>query len=286
MEVRIKRGNFALRQAHTRLCERAGFVQTYASTVIRKLRREGKRWWWEEDTRLDVEARARMENLRKMCIESTGWGISAQMPEVWRPTEGMGRRGWSRSEKFSSLREGLILDHLVKLKNVIARWKNKVPKGYQDEMESVCTMGLVDASRRYLPIFRTSFWTYASKRIDGYVVDFLRSQDFVIRSDRKKHKEAIKNGTDFEIHEQIHIGTDKDGMDLYQNLGEIDKGYDKVSDREILKKVMRGFSRQERQVVQLYAVDGYTMWVVGEIMNLSESRVYQIWQQILEKTDG
>lgn len=165
-----------------------------------------------------------------------------------------------------------------RLPNKVNKWAKKTPMFLDyEELHSLCTMGLIDAAKHYIPIYK-GFWGYASIRIDGYIKDWMRREDWVPRTDRKKWK--VSEG-DFEIHQQLHLEVIKD-TDMYQRLGCIDDRFRMVDNRDQLRKLMRGFSNKEQRFVHMYVVEGYTLRECGIIMGLSESRMCQIWESILK----
>ena len=167
------------------------------------------------------------------------------------------------------------MEFLERAKAKGRRWVQKMPL-LGDDAESICIMGLIDAAKHYVPLYQ-GFWKYASIRIDGCMRDYMRHEDWVARIDRKKHRD----NPDFEIHEQVHLKPEE-GIDIYQQLSFIDSRFQQIEDAEQVEKVLRGLTRQERRIVELYIYEGYTLREVGIVMGFSESRACQIWNQILE----
>lgn len=280
METSTERGNRITRRALERVSKRAGTLRKYAGPCRRPTALTRKTIWTQESARLYAGVRARLESLREVRLKSASRRTPTQVSGrgLQRLATAVDRGGWRGKTKLTDYRNALVMEHMGKIKSKARRWRHKVHM-LGDDAESLCIMGLIDAAKHYIPTYQ-GFWKYASMRIDGTVRDYMRREDWVARIDRKKHKDD----PDFVIHEQIHINAwaSDEGLDIYQQLAAEDVRFKQIEDREQARKILRGLSRQEARVVQLYVIDGYTMREIGVIMGLSESRICQVWQQILE----
>lgn len=277
METSTERGNRITRRALERVSKRADTLRKYAGPCRRPTALTRKTIWTQESARLYAGVRARLESLREVRLKSASRRTPTQVSGrgLQRLATAVDRGGWRGKTKLTDYRNTLVMEHMDKLDGKVGKWVNKLPLSLVDEARSLCIMGLIDAVKHYIPTYQ-GFWKYANMRIDGYVHDYMRREDWVARIDRKKHKDD----PDFVIHEQIHI--DKTDLKIYQQLAEKDPRFKQIEDGEQVRKILRGLSRQEARVVQLYGIDGYTMQEIGTIMGISESRICQVWHQVLE----
>lgn len=69
-----------------------------------------------------------------------------------------------------------------------------------DDLVVVGLMGLIDAAKRYHPRHKTLFKTYAEFRIRGEILDELRRQDWMSRTERRKQKQYRQALSQLEQH--------------------------------------------------------------------------------------
>jgi RNA polymerase sigma factor for flagellar operon FliA len=180
-------------------------------------------------------------------------------------------------------------------------------------------LGLIDAIEKYDDARGVKFETYAITRINGAILDALRSLDWVPRAVRQRARELERAyqelesefgrvPTDDEL--AVKLGVSRKELDnLMQrvrgtavlSLEEFlpnEKGYEiplvdtlkdaendvtiAVEQREIcsaLVDAVEQLSAQERTVISLYYFDGLTLKEIKSALNVSESRVSQIHAQ-------
>ena len=92
-----------------------------------------------------------------------------------------------------ALREDLVLRHVSLIHYVLGRLGISTDLGmdYEDLVHQGL-LGLIDAVDRYNPDFGTQFSTYATVRIRGKVLDYLRSMDWLSRTARHRSKSIQK----------------------------------------------------------------------------------------------
>ena len=190
-----------------------------------------------------------------------------------------------------------------------------------DEICSAAFDGLIEAVEAYDPRHKAKFETFCQQRISGAVMDWLRSldpQSRTVRTFEKKRMQA-KEMLDSEhgrppTHEEIakRMGV---GNERYEDLcrlsqlgrevhfsamepqdGQTARGTSRSWDvrdtkaddpsnlitRELLTEhIGKGLTREERLILILYYYEGLTMAEIGQVLNLSESRVSQIHKDIL-----
>lgn len=188
-----------------------------------------------------------------------------------------------------------------------------------DDLVNVGIIGLIQAIERYDPSRDNKFMTYAVFRIKGAVLSELRSRDFLGRTTRKKIKTLEKTylkleqklgreAKDEEVAEEMDMDMDQFyqvkrmssiSFISFEEVGCTAKskkehflghlfggdGSDALSLTAIkeIKATLAGHIEQlpekERLVVSMYYSDEMTMKEIGQVLNITESRVSQIHSQ-------
>lgn len=186
----------------------------------------------------------------------------------------------------------------------------------KDDLFSVGVLGLIHAAKTYDPNVGASFKTYAYTNIKGSILDELRRHDTVPRSTRDKMKKVeevttrltrelgrvptpdeiaeaaqipVKNLDDlllsarstmlFSLNDQEYKISEAGGLldtlpdGSYANPAEL---AEKSEIKELLVKALTRLPETERQVVFLYYNRNMLLREIGEVLNVSESRVCQI----------
>jgi RNA polymerase sigma factor for flagellar operon FliA len=182
-------------------------------------------------------------------------------------------------------------------------------------------MGLLDAIKRFEPERGWKFETFAVNRIRGEVIDQLRVQDWVPRGVRKRNKKLIetmkeleerllRTPTDEEMATALGVtvaryhamltestvlvlsldetlGSDKDS-----NMSLIDTVADKHSTppdgsleegdiHKHLAEAINQLPEREKLLIALYYQEHLTLSEIGNLLNISESRVCQLHAQAI-----
>ncbi|MGG3987785.1 FliA/WhiG family RNA polymerase sigma factor [Bacillus smithii] len=193
----------------------------------------------------------------------------------------------------------------------------------RDELKSLGFLGLVDALTKFDPSRDLKFDTYASFRIRGAILDGLRKEDWLPRGTREKAKkievkieeleqqflrhvtaEEVANELDMSVEElqqimaEYYTANILSMDDQIKDQEEMDgKGYDIKDDRistpeeevvkeELIQELSReiaGLSEKEKLVLSLFYQEELTLTEIGEILNLSTSRISQIHSKALFK---
>jgi RNA polymerase sigma factor FliA len=183
------------------------------------------------------------------------------------------------------------------------------------------TIGLIEAVDGYDPTRDTKFMTYAIHRIKGAVLSELRAQDIHSRSDRKKIREVEnaylrleqklgREATDDELADEVGIGitelhqirevssislvsleelgiNSQDERDkltgfLINNVGPDALTLTRLKEIErAVARAIEQLTEKERIVISLYYWDELTMEEIGNVLDISESRVSQIHSQAI-----
>jgi RNA polymerase sigma factor FliA len=187
----------------------------------------------------------------------------------------------------------------------------------RDDLISEAQIGLIDAINRFDPAKNVKFETYASIRIRGAIVDYLRKLDWAPRSLRQRAREiaqaelaleqelgqppneeqvAAKMGLNVEEFRQqlsdISALTVLSFRDLEEGegefqIGESDSGPERdlarVSFTRSLAQSLDRLPERERLVLDLYYRRQLSLKEIGEVLTLSESRICQIHAAAVSK---
>ena len=177
-------------------------------------------------------------------------------------------------------------------------------------------IGLIQSIDRYDPTRDNTLATFASFRIRGAVISELRARDILSRSNRKKVREMQQTwihleqklgrevedwevalelgmtagefedvrrmaGFSFVSIDDMDSPSDGEKATLLSQLvsGEDQDALTSIRAQEIkaaLAKAIGELSEKEKTVISLYYVDELTLKEIGEVMNLTESRISQI----------
>ena len=191
----------------------------------------------------------------------------------------------------------------------------------QDDLVSYGVIGLITAVDRFDLSQQVKFETYALPRIRGQIIDSLRTLDLLPRSIYRRNREmqaAITelcqtNGrtpTKAEVAEHLQISlqeydrwltdaackvislsqpvgfSDDENVTLYDTLHDEDAltPAEKVDDDELKRQLIAAIetlSERDQLLISLYYNDELTMKEIGQLMDVSESRVSQIHAKIM-----
>jgi len=225
--------------------------------------------------------------------------------------------------KDENLRNLLIERYLPLVKNISERLLATLPKSIElDDLTSAGVFGLIDAIDGFDVARGIKFKTYCTTRIRGSILDDLRSQDWVPRLVRlKAHKierafKELENRygrkpTDFEMAECLGVALEEyHGMLEESNPVNIFSLNDKweeeedesavckvevlkdqksddplrfLNQRDVFEYITRNLSEKERLVLIMYYYEGLTMKEIGEVLDLTESRICQIHSAVLDR---
>lgn len=193
----------------------------------------------------------------------------------------------------------------------------------RDDLRSLGLLGLYDALEKFDPSRDLKFDTYASFRIRGAILDGLRKEDWLPRSSRDKSKridaaieklEQIKMGnvhisdiaqelnmTEEEVYSTMNeqffanvISIDEHPLDTDEKDATFFTLRDKkaaIPDERLVKNelmeeltaMIGNLSEKEQMVISLFYQEELTLTEIGEILNLSTSRISQIHSKALYK---
>lgn len=221
------------------------------------------------------------------------------------------------SSRSPELREKLVLQSVPLVYYILNRLGLNCDKS--DEYADLANqglLGLIDAVDHFDPSFETQFSTYASLRIRGKILDYLRSSDWMTRTARRRVRdirqvvndywsEQQREPTDEEIAKRLDLDLDsvRKGLDdsrrifisldtFFEQTDEREgDGYEEIKDEnqldpadaldesDLRSRLVEGLQKlpeREQQVLALYYVEEFTYKEIGAALNISESRVCQI----------
>jgi len=209
-----------------------------------------------------------------------------------------------------------VLQHAPLVKRIAYHLLNRLPDSVQvDDLIQAGMLGLLEAIKNYDVSQGASFDTYAGIRIRGAMLDEVRRSDWTPRSVHKKSRmvsdaiREIENRTgrearDVDVAEHLGIAMDEynhilqdssscrlfsveelaeDGDYYLDDVLDHDQGLVDGISREgfqrALAKAIMGLPERERLVIALYYDEELNLREIGEVLNVSESRVSQICTQ-------
>lgn len=193
----------------------------------------------------------------------------------------------------------------------------------KDDLKSLGLVGLYDALEKFDPKRDLKFDTYASFRVRGAIIDGLRKEDWLPRSSREKAKRIEASIEKLEQRHLRNVSSKEVAVDLGISEEEVvnvlNKGYfanilsiddhlldqddgennavalkddqQQTPEEKILKdeligqltKVISGLSEKEQLVISFFYKEELTLTEIGQVMNLSTSRISQIHSKALIK---
>ena len=223
---------------------------------------------------------------------------------------------WQRwhTEQQPAARDWLVVHYASLVKFVAGRLSAGLPKRVEtNDLVSAGMVGLVQSIDRFTPTEGVKFESYAVPRIRGAILDSLRALDWVPRSVRARSRQVevaiadLQNdlgrpATDAEIAERLAITVDElnewladvassaigpldhvaldshampDGSD-FQRATNPDHAIESTELRRAMREAIRKLPERERTALILYYEENLTFAQIGEVLDVTESRVSQI----------
>lgn len=213
-------------------------------------------------------------------------------------------------------REALFYQYYPMVKSIARKWASRMPPSVEiDDLIAIGCIGLMNAIERYEPARAESFSAYVRMRIQGEILDDLRSEDVVPRTVREMsaritratHEIMASTGqapSSSEIAEHLGVSLKRfreiryslargsiislDGMgaredgrgvhDILEDVSAVD-ACNALERQEFQGQVQEAISQlrpRYKDVIHLYYVEEMTMKEIGEILGVSEARICQI----------
>jgi len=154
----------------------------------------------------------------------------------------------------------VLITNYLPLANKLAWKKNKsTPNCVNiDELKSAAYMGLVDAAKKFKPT-QGSFGSYAAIRIIGEIKDYLRQL-----------------GRFPEV--SLDIKANEDQMTLVDSI----PAFESKDPTDFFEEVTKNLNTIGKKVVKSYYIDDQSLKEIGVSIQVSESRVSQIFKKCRE----
>ena len=227
-----------------------------------------------------------------------------------------------KDKNNKELRDTLIIQYIYLVRFVIGRVKISLPATVSiEDVAGYGIEGLINAIERYTIKKNTRFETYALIRIRGAIIDKIRQEDFLPRSLRKKIRdikiaqEDLKQklgrpATTKEIAEYLDMDADKinpllaedttitslyekkgngedniEIIDTVQDTNKLEPQDQLESDivKNELEHALKQLPERERIIMVLYYQENMTLKEIGDVVEISESRVCQLHAQAIMK---
>lgn len=196
----------------------------------------------------------------------------------------------------------------------------------KDDLKSLGLIGLYDALEKFDPSRDLKFDTYASFRIRGAILDGLRKEDWLPRSTRDKAKKIeaatvileqryLRNVTPSEIANELQMSEEEvySAMNehFYANVLSMDEQpidqeekegssfvlkdekaeipEERLVKKELIEEMVQtieDLGEKEQLVISLFYHEELTLTEIGQIMNLSTSRISQIHSKAIYRLRG
>ncbi|MBS3977615.1 MAG: sigma-70 family RNA polymerase sigma factor [Syntrophomonadaceae bacterium] len=210
-----------------------------------------------------------------------------------------------RRSKDEEARQQLLIHYLHLVKLAAGRLYVKMPVHLdREDLASFGVFGLLDALEKFDPARGVKFETYAYQRIRGAIIDELRAAHWAPRSaaDRWRRlaevsaEEAEALSPDETIASQVGflstVSLEKFFFDDQEGLRHADLVADPASpnpeaiyeERELLADLTKAVALlpdKDRLVLSLYYYEGLTLKEIGQVLEVSESRVCQLHARAL-----
>jgi RNA polymerase sigma factor for flagellar operon FliA len=203
------------------------------------------------------------------------------------------------------LRDQLILEHLDYVRHILGKVLGALPDYVdEDNLASAGILGLVEAAGQFDPSRGTAFTTFAFQRIRGAILDELRRncpvpqtilqnwaqiREVSIHMTPPITSEKLAERTGLSVQEvedclvAMRLTRPESWVDELGELpmpGERDSNVDqdsnRVEERRLLADAIEQLPEKVRLAVTMYYMQDMRMKEIGEVLNLSESRVSRL----------
>ncbi len=223
-------------------------------------------------------------------------------------------------------REQIIEDNLALVQEIAKAIAQKLPQHIEiEELEGLGFLGLLDAVDKFEPERGVPFEAYGRQRIKGAILDGLRKEDWLSSTARRKVKriaevydllerELMRPATDEEVALELNIslqefrktiqeinkelvpleapvaadgeGNTQTFIDIIPAKEDIGVTLEKKHIQELLVEAIDKLPEKERVVIALYYYEGLNLTEIGEVLELSTSRISQLHAKAILRLRG
>ncbi|WP_300702862.1 RNA polymerase sigma factor FliA [uncultured Campylobacter sp.] len=215
------------------------------------------------------------------------------------------------AEAIKKEQDELVLTYMPALRALAFRLKERLPSNIDvNDLISVGVEEMIKLSRKYDKEQNDSFWGYARKRVNGSMLDYLRSLDVLSRGNRKLVKdidnlideyyreyecepsdEYLANALNLDIekireakiaHELSYVLPLEDQLECYSEDSTLDK-IEKDFFLQKINEILDTLKERDQLILQLYYYEELSLKEISEILDISESRISQIHRRLIKK---
>jgi RNA polymerase sigma factor for flagellar operon FliA len=191
--------------------------------------------------------------------------------------------GFANSDaQTPTTREAAIVQHLTHVHALAKRLRSHVPPCVTlDDLIGAGTIGLIQAVDRFQPSRGLQFATYAKHRIRGAMLDFLREEDPLSRTERRRTR-TTSSGAEGALPTTISL----EQLPAYEPRSEYAPARcfsSRFADRVDLDRARQCLSERENRVIALLFDLDWQNRDVARQLGVNESRVSQIRHAALSK---
>ena len=221
-----------------------------------------------------------------------------------------------KANKSIEARNEIVLQYTNLVRKIVLRFKGSYNNfGQLDDMVNQGIIALIDAVEKFDPDMGNKFETFASLKIKGAIIDFMRKQDWVPRNQRNLSKELdeVYNGfyaehgfepSKQEMANRMSVSVAHLDKILQQRHNSIILSYEEAINEKMmiasplivnesekdspesgllyeemkskLVEAIDQLNEKERLVVSLYYYENLKLKEIAEVLSITESRVSQI----------
>lgn len=231
---------------------------------------------------------------------------------------------WLARQTAEAPLEKTLGESLTGVRYLASRLASRLPAHVDvEDLVQVGLMGLIQSAHRYDSERGVKFQTYANRRIQGAMLDYLRSLDWRPRSVRRRNRKlaqavaAVEQRTGAAVSEEelsAEIGLSalelREWMQDYASAGSnaapsfqdgrADDAEDPLASiadpgqspeeaveeeemRSVVAKAIDHLPENERAVLSLYYYEHFTMKEIGKVLGVKQARVSQLHSQAVRR---
>ncbi|WKY48541.1 FliA/WhiG family RNA polymerase sigma factor [Eubacteriaceae bacterium ES3] len=232
---------------------------------------------------------------------------------------------WRRyqNDPTIELRNELVLLYTDLVRRIVLRFKGSYNGfGQMDDMVNQGMIALIDAVEKFNPDMGNKFETFATLKVRGSIIDFMRKQDWVPRNQRSLSKlledkygelyaDLGREPTNQELAESMEITEDNLQKIFQQRHNSIILSFEEAANEKMMEfsplveretrderpeskllfdelkhqlaNSIDTLKEKERQVISLYYYENLKLKEIAEVLGVTESRISQIHSQAILK---